>query len=116
MFPGLPLAQGKDQDVPPDDWPTGRSGFQTRWHALLASSARACCCPAMPAVVVLMPPAPGRPHRTDLLLCRHHYRVSWQALMAVGAVVLDPDRDPSASSPQSQQPGTPIKPGPGRLC
>ena len=25
----------------------------------------------------------------DLLLCGHHYRVSWQALAAVGATVYD---------------------------
>ncbi len=50
---------------------------------------RACCCPATAAVRVTMPPAPGRPHRTDLLLCGHHYRVSRHALTAAGATVSD---------------------------
>jgi hypothetical protein len=35
-----------------------------------------------------MPPAAGRPHSVDLLLCGHHYRVSCQALGAAGALVL----------------------------
>lgn len=48
---------------------------------------RACCCPAHPVVRVIMPPVTGRPHSVDLLLCGHHYRVSREALDAVGAVV-----------------------------
>jgi len=50
---------------------------------------RACCCPARPVVTVIMPPAPGRPHPVDLLLCGHHFRVSRAALMAAGATVYD---------------------------
>jgi len=50
-------------------------------------ASRACCCPARPVVRVVMPPAAGRPHDTDLLLCGHHYRVSSQALAAAGATV-----------------------------
>jgi hypothetical protein len=46
---------------------------------------RACCCPAKAAVRVVMPPAPGRPGETGLLLCGHHYRVSRRALAACGA-------------------------------
>lgn len=49
---------------------------------------RACCCPANPVVRVIMPPAAGRPHSVDLLLCGHHYRVSRRALDAAGALVL----------------------------
>jgi len=48
----------------------------------------ACCCPASPVVRVIMPPAAGRPHSVDLLLCGHHYRVSRRALDAAGALVL----------------------------
>jgi hypothetical protein len=48
---------------------------------------RACCCLATAMVKVIMPPTPARPHRTDLLLCGHHYRVSRQALTAAGATV-----------------------------
>lgn len=50
---------------------------------------RACCCPGRPVVTVLMPPAPGRPHRVDLLLCGHHFRVSRAALEAAGAAAYD---------------------------
>jgi len=38
-------------------------------------------------VQVVMPTAPARPHRTELLLCGHHYRASRQALAAAGATV-----------------------------
>jgi len=50
---------------------------------------RACCCPARPVVTAIMPPAPGRPHAVDLLLCGHHFRVSRAALAAAGAAVYD---------------------------
>jgi hypothetical protein len=54
-------------------------------HRALAD--RACCCSARAMVRVIMPPTPTRPHRTDLLLCGHHYRASRQALAAAGAAV-----------------------------
>ena len=49
----------------------------------------ACCCPARPVVRVIMPPTAARPHRTELLLCGHHYRVSRQALAAADATVTE---------------------------
>jgi|SRR5450755_2068346 hypothetical protein len=58
------------------------------WDALRLAG-RSCCCLAGPAIVAVMPPAPGRPHETDLLLCMHHYRASRHALVAAGATVLD---------------------------
>jgi hypothetical protein len=48
---------------------------------------QACCCVARAVVRVVMPPAPGRPHETELLLCGHHYRVSRRALAAAHARV-----------------------------
>ena len=48
---------------------------------------RACCCAAKAVVQVTMPSTPDRPHRTVLLLCGHHYRVSRQALEAARATV-----------------------------
>jgi hypothetical protein len=48
---------------------------------------QACCCSARAVVQVVMPPTPARPHRTELLLCAHHYGVSRQALAAAGAAV-----------------------------
>ena len=52
-------------------------------------AARACCCPARPVVTVVMPPTASRPHRVDLLLCGHHFRVSQASLQAAGADVYD---------------------------
>jgi hypothetical protein len=49
----------------------------------------ACCCPANPVVRVTMPATAARPHRTELLLCGHHYRVSRQALAAANATVTE---------------------------
>jgi hypothetical protein len=48
---------------------------------------QACCCVAKAVVRVVMPPAPGRPHETDLLLCGHHFRASRAILAAARAVV-----------------------------
>jgi len=48
---------------------------------------RACCCPARPAVKVIMPPAGDRSYPVDLWLCGHHYRASTKALLVAGARV-----------------------------
>ena len=48
---------------------------------------QACCCVARAVVRVTMPPGPGRPDETELLLCGHHYRVSRAALAAAHAQV-----------------------------
>jgi hypothetical protein len=55
--------------------------------AAAAVADQACCCVARAVVRVIMPPAPGRPHETELLLCGHHYRVSRDALSAAHAQV-----------------------------
>lgn len=55
----------------------------------LALAGRACCCPAMPVVTVLMPPSRTRDHVTSLLLCGHHFRASREALRAAGATAYD---------------------------
>ncbi len=65
----------------PIDWRTARRAD------------RACCCLAKPVVIVILPPASGRPHPVDLLLCGHHYRVSRHALAAAGAQVVDMQGD-----------------------
>lgn len=70
----------------------GRPGPDERgtwWAWPLEFAERACCCPAKPAAVVVMPPADGRPYPVDLLLCPHHYRASVVALLAAGAAVYD---------------------------
>jgi hypothetical protein len=52
-------------------------------------AALACCCPATPAVTVVMPPTASRPHPVDLLLCGHHFRASQAAPQTAGATVYD---------------------------
>jgi len=66
----------------------------------------ACCCPANPVVRVVMPPTAARPHRTELLLCGHHYRVSRQALAAARAAVSELV-GPEGNAPQALLPDLP---------
>lgn len=56
---------------------------------MLLRADRACCCPAHPLFVVLLPAVPGRPEPVDLLLCGHHYRAARASLTAAGAIVFD---------------------------
>ena len=70
--------------------PSGPAIASIDWPGL-QSADRACCCPAKPGVVVVMPPGPGRSSPTDLLLCGHHYRKSHEALTKAGAAVFDLD-------------------------
>jgi len=49
----------------------------------------ACCCPARPAVKVIMPLGSGREYPVDLWLCGHHYRDSLAVLLAAGAAIED---------------------------
>jgi hypothetical protein len=51
-------------------------------------SQRACCCPA-PPIVIAMIPANDRHGPAELLLCGHHYRQSRQALAATSATLTD---------------------------
>jgi hypothetical protein len=67
---------------------------------------RACCCPARPVVIAVIPPGPGRPHAADLLLCGHHYRVSRRALATVDATVIDLDGAPVAEGACPLEPAT----------
>ena len=59
---------------------------------------RACCCVATAVVRVVMPPAPCRPHETELLLCGHHYRGSRHILSAASARVEDLAASPAAAT------------------
>ena len=65
----------------------GRLHDDTLGADAAAALGPACCCPANPVVRVTMPAAADRPHRTELLLCGHHYRVSVRALAAANATV-----------------------------
>jgi hypothetical protein len=82
FFPGH---AAKRSELPDPGQPARNAVY---WRALRTAD-RACCCPARPVVVAVMPEGPGRDHPTDLLLCGHHYRVSRRALAAAGAVILD---------------------------
>ncbi len=66
----------------------------------------ACCCPANPVVRVVMPATAARPHRTELLLCGHHYRVSRQALAAANATVTEL-QGPTGNPPDALLPDLP---------
>jgi hypothetical protein len=64
----------------------GFSG-QVNWRAA-GRAQRACCCPAQPVIIAVVPPAPGRVRAVDVLLCAHHYRLSRDALATAGAALL----------------------------
>lgn len=106
MFGHFPHLHSGEPGMPPRfaGQVTGPPGH---WRSLLATADRACCCPALPAVVVIVPPGPGRLQETDLLLCRHHFRASQEALAAIGAVVFDPGDIPEAPErPDEAEPMT----------
>lgn len=94
MTARFPDSRVSGQDIATTQrWPAEAGSARSRthlidWHAIRQAD-RACCCPAKPVVVAVMPPSAGRPNQTDLLLCGHHYRVSRQALRRAGAFVLD---------------------------
>jgi hypothetical protein len=53
-----------------------------------------------------MPATATRPHRTELLLCGHHYRVSGRALAAANATVTEL-LGPEGNPPEALLPGFP---------
>ena len=59
----------------------------------------ACCCPARPVVMVILPATATRPFPEDLLLCGHHFRVNEGALRAAGAVAYDATGAPVTGDP-----------------
>jgi hypothetical protein len=60
---------------------------QVNWRAARRAP-RACCCPAKPVIIAVVPPSKGRLKAVDVLLCAHHYRRSRAALAAAGAALL----------------------------
>ena len=82
------------RDVPRESEPAAAGSLLVDWRASLRRAEHACCCPAKPAVVVIMPASPGHRLPVDLLLCGHHYRASERALAAAGAEVFDTDGAP----------------------
>ena len=77
--------------IPPDD-----ALVASAYRRILVQADRACCCSAKPSVLAIMPPSPSRPHRTELLLCMHHYRASSRGLSSAHALIIGADgRQPS---------------------
>ena len=74
----------------------GLSWYLPDWREVLRRASHACCCPARPAVVVIMRSAGGRPDPVDLLFCSHHYRVYSAALAAAGALAFDTHGAPAS--------------------
>lgn len=100
--------------IPPH--PPGQSTVSGLLHDDTIAAGRpagpACCCPANPVLRVVMPATATRPHRTELLLCGHHYRVSRQALAAAKATateLLGPEGNPPAALlPDFHAPRVPV--------
>ena len=89
LHPSSTAPEAAHADAPPSDReprPPGVHGID--WHSARLAG-RACCCPAKPTVIAVMPPTASRPHSTDLLLCAHHYRGSRHALEVTDATVMD---------------------------
>ncbi len=78
--------------------PAGLFGGPVQAAPMAGPSDEACCCVARAVVRVTIPPAPGRPHETELLLCGHHYRVSRSALSAAHARVEELNASPAAAA------------------
>src|SRR6516164_11772054 len=68
---------------------TGKDGMLPECAAPFSVTDQACCCPARPVVMVILPARATRPFPADLLLCGHHFRVNESALRAAGAVAYD---------------------------
>ena len=93
-----------DYAAQPATVPRAHAEDLVNWHESLRRAGHACCCTASPSVVVIMPPARGRP-AVDLLFCQHHYRVHGQALAAAGALALDQDGEDQADDAGTADPG-----------
>lgn len=80
---------GRRQPAPVPGSPPSPGEAAERRDAADATPDRACCCPARPAVKVVLPPGAGRAAPVDLWLCGHHWRRSREALASAGADVAD---------------------------
>ena len=77
----------------------GKDGMLPERAAPFSVTDQACCCPARPVVMVILPATAARPFPTDLLLCGHHFRVNESALRAAGAVAYDATGAPVTGDP-----------------
>jgi hypothetical protein len=85
----------------PDPSPELAAYAATRRRALELAD-RACCCPARPVVMAIMPMTSAEGEPIDLLLCAHHYRLSRQGLAAAGAVAFDSRGLPPTDEPEPE--------------
>ena len=77
----------------------GKNGMLPQRAAPFSVTDQACCCPARPVVMVILPATADRPFPEDLLLCGHHFRVNEGALRAAGAVAYDATGAPVTGDP-----------------
>jgi hypothetical protein len=89
-----PRSSTAGQDTAPGGSPSARASSRVDWRTSIRLALRACCCPAKPAVVAIMPPGPGRAAESELFLCRHHYVASERALASAAAAVFDSSGEP----------------------
>ena len=77
----------------------GKNGMLPQRAAPFSVTDQACCCPARPVVMVILPATADRPFPEDLLLCGHHFRLNESALRAAGAVAYDATGAPVTGDP-----------------
>ena len=77
----------------------GKVGMLPERAAPFSVTDQACCCPARPVVMVILPATADRPFPEDLLLCGHHFRLNESALRAAGAVAYDATGAPVTGDP-----------------
>lgn len=77
------------QVAPQSERPPGQLGVAdaAEWFTRLQVAERACCCPARPVMVALLPPPQDGTELVEVFLCGHHGRRSQASLAAAGALV-----------------------------
>lgn len=73
----------------PDGRPSGQLVTGQKRAAPLGVAARVCCCPARPAVAVVLPPTASRQDPGGLLPCGYLFRASQASLQTAGEAACD---------------------------
>jgi hypothetical protein len=76
--------------APPTEGPQpGRLSAEdaAEWITRLKLAERACCCPARPVMVAVLPPATDGTELVEMFFCGHHGRACQAGLAAAGALV-----------------------------
>jgi hypothetical protein len=98
VHPGKPTQIGVRRSSAATQTPRQTAESEIHVQATIWSG-RACCCPARPAVLVIMPPTAGRPQPTELLLCWEHYRASQRSPAAARSTAHLSDSTPATEIP-----------------